>query len=106
MEFVGWNHRRTAPDGLNFGRQRALYFQEELHAIEAVIAGQGVAICSDVLISRELKSGALIKLFDQRSTGSRLLSCPQTTTCSPTSHQVILEWIESVFRDQARHVMD
>lgn len=34
-------------------------FREELHAIEAAIAGQGIAICSDVLIAPELKSGAL-----------------------------------------------
>lgn len=36
-----------------------LSFREELHAIEAAIDGQGLAICSDVLIAPELKSGAL-----------------------------------------------
>jgi LysR family transcriptional regulator, glycine cleavage system transcriptional activator len=30
-----------------------LSFQEELHAIEAVIAGQGVGIFSDVLVGPE-----------------------------------------------------
>lgn len=35
-------------------------FREELHAIEAAIAGQGVAICSNVLIGPELASGALV----------------------------------------------
>jgi LysR family glycine cleavage system transcriptional activator len=38
-----------------------LSFREELHAIDAVVAGQGVAICSDVVVSHELKSGALVK---------------------------------------------
>jgi LysR family glycine cleavage system transcriptional activator len=38
-----------------------LSFREELHAIDAVAAGQGIAICSDVVVSRELKSGALIR---------------------------------------------
>jgi LysR family transcriptional regulator, glycine cleavage system transcriptional activator len=38
-----------------------LSFREELHAIDAVVAGQGIAICSDVVVSRELKSGALVK---------------------------------------------
>ena len=38
-----------------------LSFREELHAIDAVTAGQGIAICSDVVVSRELKSGALVK---------------------------------------------
>ena len=44
----------------NFSSLVSLKFQEELHAIEAAIAGQGVAICSDVLIARELASGVLV----------------------------------------------
>jgi LysR family glycine cleavage system transcriptional activator len=35
-----------------------------MHAIEAVIAGQGVAILSDVLVANELASGALVKVID------------------------------------------
>lgn len=38
-----------------------LAFREELHAIEAAISGQGVAICSDVLVATELASGALVE---------------------------------------------
>ncbi len=38
----------------------SLSFREELHAIEAAIAGQGIAICSDVLIGPELANGALL----------------------------------------------
>jgi LysR family transcriptional regulator, glycine cleavage system transcriptional activator len=41
-----------------------LNFREELHAIEAVIAGQGISILSDVLVARELESGVLIKALD------------------------------------------
>ncbi|SMG52658.1 transcriptional regulator, LysR family [Paraburkholderia susongensis] len=39
----------------------ALSFREELHAIDAVVAGQGIAICSDVVVSQELECGALVK---------------------------------------------
>jgi LysR family glycine cleavage system transcriptional activator len=39
-------------------------FREELHAIEAAAAGQGIALCSDVLAARLLESGALVKAFD------------------------------------------
>jgi LysR family glycine cleavage system transcriptional activator len=38
-----------------------LSFREELHAIDAVVAGQGIAVCSDVVVSRELASGALVR---------------------------------------------
>jgi LysR family glycine cleavage system transcriptional activator len=37
-------------------------FREELHAIEAAVSGQGIAICSDVLVAPELASGALVKV--------------------------------------------
>lgn len=38
-----------------------LSFREELHAIEAVIAGQGIGIFSDVLVARELAAGTLVR---------------------------------------------
>ena len=41
-----------------------LFFREELHAIQAVIAGQGVGICSDILVRRELDSGELVRVSD------------------------------------------
>jgi LysR family glycine cleavage system transcriptional activator len=41
-----------------------LSFREELHAIEAVIAGQGIGMFSDVLVAPELASGTLVKVFD------------------------------------------
>jgi DNA-binding transcriptional LysR family regulator len=39
-------------------------FKEELHAIEAVIAGQGVGIFSNVLVAHELAAGTLVKALD------------------------------------------
>src|SRR5258708_18135343 len=41
-----------------------LSFREELHAIEAVIAGQGIGIFSNALVARELAAGTLVKAFD------------------------------------------
>lgn len=43
------------------GKAWDLSFREELHAIDAVLGGQGIAICSDVTVSNELRSGALVK---------------------------------------------
>ena len=48
---------KSVPD---FAALASLSFREELHAIEAAIAGQGIAICSDVLIGPELANGALL----------------------------------------------
>lgn len=52
-----------------FNEMDHLSFREELHAIEAVIAGQGIGICSDVLVARELAKGILIKAFDIKLPG-------------------------------------
>ena len=48
-----------------------LSFREELHAIEAVIAGQGVGIFSVVLVAPELAAGTLVKVFDLNLPGYR-----------------------------------
>jgi LysR family glycine cleavage system transcriptional activator len=47
-----------------FKDMQHLSFREELHAIEAVIAGQGFGLFSDVLVAPELASGKLVKTFD------------------------------------------
>jgi LysR family glycine cleavage system transcriptional activator len=53
--------RSIDPDFNHLEKAWDLSFREELHAIDAVIGGQGVAICSDVVVSNELKSGQLVK---------------------------------------------
>jgi len=73
-----------------------LSFREELHAIDAVVAGQGIAICSDVVVSRELKSGALIKAHDLSlpGYGFYLVSVPNH---SPQPHvEAFSAWLISV----------
>jgi LysR family glycine cleavage system transcriptional activator len=41
-----------------------LRFREEAHAIDAAATGQGIAMCSDVLVAAELADGRLVKVFD------------------------------------------
>lgn len=41
-----------------------LRFQEEHHGIEAAIAGQGLGLCSNVLVARELRDGRLLQVSD------------------------------------------
>jgi len=52
---------RNLPD---FKNMQHLSFREELHASEAVVAGQGIGIFSDVLVASELVSGTLVKAFN------------------------------------------
>jgi len=52
-----------------FNEMDHLSFREELHAIEAVLAGQGIGICSDVLVAHELETGILVKALDLKLPG-------------------------------------
>jgi LysR family transcriptional regulator, glycine cleavage system transcriptional activator len=56
--------QRRWRDVPEFKDMQHLSFREELHAIEAVISGQGVGIFSDVLVANELAGGTLVKAFD------------------------------------------
>ena len=53
--------RSIDPDLPNINKTWDLSFREELHAIDAVVAGQGIAICSDIVVSRELRLGTIVK---------------------------------------------
>lgn len=56
--------RSVDPELPEIGEIGDMNFREELHAIEAVIAGQGISILSDVVVARELESGVLVKALD------------------------------------------
>ncbi|MGQ0588490.1 MAG: LysR substrate-binding domain-containing protein [Sphingosinicella sp.] len=45
-------------------RPPQLRFHEEHHGIDAVLAGQGLGLCSDVLVARELHDGRLLQVSD------------------------------------------
>jgi LysR family glycine cleavage system transcriptional activator len=59
-----WFEMASAAGSMTSPHRVALSFREELHAIEAVLAGQGIALCSDIVIADDLASGALVKAFD------------------------------------------
>ena len=78
-----------------FKEMQHLSFREELHAIEAVIAGQGVGIISDVLVAHELAAGTLVKAFKLSLSGYsfhvvRRLGHPRARTIRAFS-----EWLQS-----------
>lgn len=52
---------RSIDPNLKVDKAWDLSFREELHAIDAVLAGQGIAICSDVIVGHELETGLLVK---------------------------------------------
>lgn len=55
-----WATARSVDPALpDLPEEWALRFREELHALDAVIAGQGIAICSDIVLADALRDGTL-----------------------------------------------
>ncbi len=49
--------------GLPLRSRGELHFSDEGHAIQAVLAGQGVALLSEVVVAQELRAGTLVQPF-------------------------------------------
>lgn len=85
---------RTRPDG---ARRIAVRFREELHAIEAVIAGQGVAICSDLLVRKELCDGTLVRLSPVTLDGYGLFLVTLPEQSVALNVRNFCSWMQRVF---------
>jgi LysR family transcriptional regulator, glycine cleavage system transcriptional activator len=84
---------KRVPD---LARLPSLAFREELHAIEAAISGQGVAICSDVLVAPELASGALVKVSRLTLPGYGFYLVYLPTHPRVTSIEAFSKWAQSM----------
>jgi LysR family glycine cleavage system transcriptional activator len=73
-----------------------LSFREELHAIEAVIAAQGIGIFSDVLVARQLAAGTLVRPFDLCLPGYRFYLVRAPDHPREKTIQAFATWLQSV----------
>ena len=87
--------RSIDPNAPEVAETDGLSFREELHAIEAVIAGQGVAVCSDVLVARELERGALVKALDLALPGFGFYLVHLVDHPRRTAIDAFLSWMRS-----------
>jgi LysR family transcriptional regulator, glycine cleavage system transcriptional activator len=84
---------RSVPD---FKDVQHLSFREELHAIEAVVAGQGIGIFSDVLVAPELASGTLVKAFNLSLPGYRFYIVRRLNHPREKIIRTFSAWLQSV----------
>ena len=80
-----------------------LSFREELHAIEAVIAGQGIGIFSDVLVAHELVAGTLVKAFDLHLPGYHFYVVRRCGHPREKTIRAFSNWAQSVKYDPLPH---
>ncbi len=79
-----------------FSGMEHLSFREELHAIEAVIAGQGIGLFSDVLVAAELASGTLVKALDLSLPGYHFFVVRRANHARDRVIRAFAEWLQSV----------
>lgn len=94
-----WFEMASATDpGARQGCQIALSFREELHAIEAVLSGQGIALCSDVVIADDLSSGTLVKALDLALPGYGYYPVYSVDHPHHVAIKLFVEWISAAAR--------
>lgn len=72
-----------------------LSFREELHAIEAVISGQGLGIFSDVLVAHDLATGTLVKAFSLNLPGYCFYVVSRPSHPRARTIRVFSQWLRS-----------
>jgi LysR family transcriptional regulator, glycine cleavage system transcriptional activator len=73
-----------------------LNFREELHAIDAVLAGDGIGILSDLLVEHELKTGLLVRTLDLKLPGYGFFLVHTSGHPRKNAIDVFGSWLRSV----------
>lgn len=89
--------RKTCPSLPLLADAVTVTFREELHAIEAVIAGHGIAICSDILVAAELRDGRLVALSDLVLPGYGFHAAWRTGHPKAGMIRTFAEWLRQEF---------
>ena len=78
-----------------------LSFTEEMHAVQATVAGQGVGLLSLTLVADELRSGVLVQPFDLAVDSYRydLVYSPRAADRPAT--RLLREWVHGQFGNRA-----
>lgn len=82
----------------------ALMVSEELHAVQATLAGQGVGLLSLELVADELASGALVRPFRGALDGLRYDLVFHREAADRAATRMLRAWVLDVFSPQRRVV--
>ena len=89
--------RQQQPEVPDLGKSIALRFREDLHGIEAAIAGHGVAICSDILIADALADGTLVQVSPVVLEGYRFFTVYRPRHPKAATIRIFESWIGREF---------
>ncbi|HTR06516.1 MAG TPA: LysR substrate-binding domain-containing protein [Paraburkholderia sp.] len=82
--------------------RRDLSFREELHAIDAVLAGQGIALCSAIVLERALLSGALVTVHPFALPGYGFYVAHLAEHARSSAVRAFVQWVVCARRTEER----
>ncbi|WP_240071310.1 LysR substrate-binding domain-containing protein [Cupriavidus taiwanensis] len=91
-------HRWLAQAGVEVADPQAgLRFTDEIHAVQATIAGQGVGLLSLTLVAEELSSGALVRPFELSLESFRYDLVYSERAAQRAATRLLRDWVMGVF---------
>ncbi|WP_231942663.1 LysR substrate-binding domain-containing protein [Cupriavidus taiwanensis] len=79
--------------------QAGLRFTDEIHAVQATIAGQGVGLLSLTLVAEELASGALVQPFDLALESFRYDLVYSERAADRPATRLLRDWVRGAFAE-------
>ena len=94
-----WRHWLARAGWSGVDAEAGLNFTDEIHAVQATVAGQGVGLLSLSLVAEELASGALVRPFDLKLESHRydLVYSPRAAKRPAT--MLLRDWVKAQYSD-------
>lgn len=74
-----------------------LFFTDEIHALQATVAGQGIGLLSLTLVAQELASGVLVQPFELTLESFRYDLVYSRRAANASATKLLCEWVKSEF---------
>lgn len=94
-DWPAWG-QRAGLDSMDF--RRGLTFSDETHAIDAAIAGRGIALLNTTLVADELARGTLMQPFGPRLDGFNYYLVYPTSSASDPAIHAVRSWLLDITR--------
>jgi LysR family glycine cleavage system transcriptional activator len=92
-----WRHWLAQAGRPQLRSKAELSFTDEIHAVQAVVAGQGIGLLSLTLVAEELASGVLVQPFAQTLESYRYDLVYSARAAERPATVVLREWVKARF---------
>ena len=92
-----WRNWLRQADRADIDPQAGLSFTDEIHAVQATIAGQGIGLLSLTLVAEEIASGVLVQPFDLSLESFKYSLVYSQRAAERPATLVLRDWVRSQF---------